>query len=105
MAPPGILEIALIVVVIIVLFGAKKIPELARSLGKATGEFKKGKTEIEAELTEIGKPVKEVKSKENTSSKIKQIAQVNGISTEGKSDEQLLDEIQKKMGPSIYIGK
>ena len=96
MAPPGLLEIALIVVAIIVLFGANKIPELAKSLGRATGEFKKGKHEIENELSDIGKPVKEGKSPENTSSKIKKMAQDLGIMTEGKSDEQLLDEIQKK---------
>jgi len=96
MAPPGLLEIALIVVAIIVLFGANKIPELAKSLGRATGEFKKGKHEIENELTDIGKPVKAVKSQENTSSKIKIMAQDLGIATEGKSDDQLLEEIQKK---------
>ena len=96
MAPPGAMEIALIVVAIIVLFGATKIPELARSLGKATGEFKKGKHEIERELVEAEKSVKETPG-ENKSSKIKQMARDIGISTEGKSDEQLLEEIQKKM--------
>ncbi len=93
----GPLEIVLIVVVIIVLFGASKIPELARSLGKATGEFKKGKQEIETELNEIVKPGKEIRSPEQSSSKIIKMAQDLGIATEGKSDEQLLDEIQKKM--------
>ena len=93
----GPLEIVLIVVVIIVLFGASKIPELARSLGKATGEFKKGKQEIENELNEIVKPGKEIRSPEQSSSKIIKMAQDLGIATEGKSDEQLLDEIQKKM--------
>ena len=92
----GPLEIVLIVVVIIVLFGASKIPELARSLGKATGEFKKGKQEIENELNEIVKPGNEIRSPEQ-SSKIKKMAQDLGIATEGKSDEQLLEEIQKKM--------
>ncbi|MFZ3382652.1 MAG: twin-arginine translocase TatA/TatE family subunit [Candidatus Methanoperedens sp.] len=91
------IEIALIVVVIIVLFGASKIPELARSLGKATGEFKKGKQEIESELSDSGKSGKEIKPPENSSSKIKTMAKDLGIATEGKSDEQLLDEIQKKM--------
>ena len=94
--PFGPLEIVLIVVVIIVLFGASKIPELARSLGKATGEFKKGKQEIENELNEIVKPGNEIRSPEQ-SSKIKKMAQDLGIATEGKSDEQLLEEIQKKM--------
>ena len=41
-------QIAVIVVLALVLFGgAKKIPELARSLGKAKGEFKKGAEEGE----------------------------------------------------------
>lgn len=93
----GPLEIVLIVVVIIVLFGASKIPELARSLGKATGEFKKGKQEIENELNDIVKPGKEIRSPEQSSSKIIKMAQDLGIATEGKSDEQLLEEIQKKM--------
>jgi sec-independent protein translocase protein TatA len=92
----GAPEIILIVIVVILLFGANKIPELARSLGKAAGEFKKGKSDIEAELTDIGKPVKAVKSQENASSKIKKMAQDLDIVTEGKSDEELLDEIQKK---------
>jgi len=92
----GAPEIILIVIVVILLFGANKIPELARSLGKATGEFKKGKNEIEAELTEIGKPVKVGNSQENTSLKIRKMAQDLGIATEGKNDEQLLDDIQKK---------
>ncbi len=89
------IEIGLIVVVIIVLFGANKIPELARSLGKASGEFKKGKNEIEDELNDISKPGS--KQVENPSQKIKTMAKDLGIATEGKSDEQLLDEIQKKM--------
>ncbi len=38
-------EIIVIAIVIAILFGAKKIPELARSLGKAKGEFKKGMEE------------------------------------------------------------
>ncbi|MEX0992089.1 MAG: twin-arginine translocase TatA/TatE family subunit [Actinomycetota bacterium] len=38
----GPTEIILILVVILLLFGAKKLPELARSLGKSSKEFKKG---------------------------------------------------------------
>ncbi len=101
MAPPGTMEILLIVVAIIILFGASKIPELARSLGKATGEFKKAKQEAELEVKEVEKSLKEGDTrKEKSSSKIRQMAKDLGISVEGKSDEQLLDEIQKKM-PTI----
>ena len=49
---PGPWELAIIVVVIVALFGAKKIPELARSIGKAKGEFKKGIAEGAAEADE-----------------------------------------------------
>ena len=104
MAPPGTWEIILIVVAIIVLFGASKIPELARSLGKATGEFKKAKSETERELKDVEKSIKESKSPEEKSSKIKQMASDLGISIEGKSDEQLLEEIQKKM-PTVKYEK
>ena len=92
----GTSEVVLIVLVVILLFGANKIPELARSLGKATGEFKKGKQEIELESREVEKSLKEKRSDEK-SSKIKEMARDLGITIEGKNDEQLLDEIQKKM--------
>ena len=39
---PGGMEVVLIIFVIILLFGARKLPELARSLGKSLSEFKKG---------------------------------------------------------------
>lgn len=52
----GLPEIVIILVVIGVLFfGGKKITELGRSLGRFSGEFKKGKTEVEKELKEIEK--------------------------------------------------
>lgn len=41
----------MIFVVILLLFGAKKLPELARGIGKSMGEFKKAKDEFERELT------------------------------------------------------
>jgi sec-independent protein translocase protein TatA len=47
---PGGLEIVLILVVILVLFGAKKIPELARGLGTGIKEFKKATREVTDEI-------------------------------------------------------
>lgn len=43
----GATEIILIVLVIIILFGAKKIPELAQGIGKGMKEFKKAIKEVE----------------------------------------------------------
>lgn len=46
-------EILVIAVVILLLFGAKKIPELARSLGRASYEFKKAKQDLIRETEEL----------------------------------------------------
>lgn len=46
---PGIWQILIVVMIIAIFFGAAKIPEIARSIGKAKGEFKKGLAEGEAE--------------------------------------------------------
>ena len=42
--------IFIIIIAIVFIFGAKKIPELAKTFGKAKGEFEKGKIEGEKEL-------------------------------------------------------
>ena len=44
-AAMGWQQILIIAIVILLLFGGKKIPELMRGLGKGIGEFKKGKDE------------------------------------------------------------
>lgn len=49
----GIPEIILIVVVVLLLFGAKRIPELARSLGKAQNEYKKAKAALKEEAEDL----------------------------------------------------
>ena len=52
---PGVWQVLIVVLIIAVLFGAKKIPDLARSLGKAKGEFKKGLAEGAKEEEELAK--------------------------------------------------
>ncbi|MDR3782673.1 MAG: twin-arginine translocase TatA/TatE family subunit [Candidatus Nitrosotalea sp.] len=42
-----------VVIIGVLIFGAKKIPELAKTFGKAKGEFEKGKIESEKELKEF----------------------------------------------------
>jgi sec-independent protein translocase protein TatA len=42
-----------VVIIGVLIFGAKKIPELARTFGKAKGEFEKGRIESEKELKEF----------------------------------------------------
>ncbi len=43
-------EIILILLVVLILFGAKKIPELAQGLGKGIREFKKAMRDVEEEI-------------------------------------------------------
>jgi sec-independent protein translocase protein TatA len=45
--------IIIVVVIAILIFGVKKIPELARTFGKAKSEFEKGRIESEKELKEF----------------------------------------------------
>lgn len=51
----GTPEIIAILVIVFLLFGAKKLPEFARGLGKSLGEFKKAKSEFEEELMKTEK--------------------------------------------------
>ena len=44
-------EMIVILGVLVLLFGANKIPKLARSAGQATNEFKKGREELEEDIT------------------------------------------------------
>lgn len=50
---PGGPEVLIVLFVLVLLFGANKIPKLARSSGQAMGEFKKGRQEIEEELQDV----------------------------------------------------
>jgi sec-independent protein translocase protein TatA len=50
---PGTQEMMIILLIAVLLFGANKIPKLARSTGEAMGEFQKGREEVEQELEEI----------------------------------------------------
>jgi len=43
----------IIVIVAVLIFGAKKIPELAKTLGKAKGDYEKGRIESEKDLKEF----------------------------------------------------
>ena len=51
----GFWEILLIVLVILLLFGGKKIPELMHGLGKGVKSFKQGMAEVEDELKDVKK--------------------------------------------------
>jgi len=55
----GPMEISLIFLALLLLFGAKKLPELARGIGKSMGEFKKARSEFEDEIMNAETEAKE----------------------------------------------
>lgn len=59
----GFSEILLILAVALIVFGPKKLPEAARLLGKAMGEFRRTLDEIRYELPEPSAPAEETPSK------------------------------------------
>jgi len=58
----GSQEMILIFIVVILLFGATKLPELARSMGKSVGEFKRAQHESELEMRKLNDPIKDAKN-------------------------------------------
>jgi sec-independent protein translocase protein TatA len=132
--------IFIVLVVLVLVFGTKKIPELAKSFGKAMGEFQKARIEMEKEMKAVTQaiqapitettqaiketiqaPITETTQAVNTSlaaerqpsssastvvqppaspfpeerSKLEKAAHDLGIITEGKTNEQLREEIRK----------
>lgn len=81
----------LILIAALFLFGPDKLPEMARSLGKAAGEFKKAQIEAEHELKKIDKPLNE------QDIKVHNLAIEMGIDVKGKTIEQLVEEIRSKV--------
>lgn len=64
----GTTELIIIMFIILLIFGAKKLPELAQGLGKGIREFKKASNEIQEELkidTEPEPPKQKIKTNEH----------------------------------------
>ena len=87
-------EVIIIVVIIAVLFlGVKKIPELARSLGKASTEYEKSRIEAKKEIQQI-------KSHNVDREKLESIADTLGIDYSTKNDEELRTSIETEIDKS-----
>ena len=66
LGPIGGPEMFLIFMVLLLLFGAKKLPQLARGIGKSVGEFRKAREEFEDEIRKGGEELdKEVKKSDD----------------------------------------
>jgi sec-independent protein translocase protein TatA len=85
----------LIIVVVLILFGATAIPKLARSMGRAKGEFSKAKREFESEAAKAetetaGQPAA-------SEEQVRKTARDLGIAEQGKSLAEVKALIQQKL--------
>jgi sec-independent protein translocase protein TatA len=85
--------VIIIIIGIIVFFGVKKIPELARSFGKATSEFEKARIEAKRELQQIRNKGEETIGRE----KLESIAETLGIDYTNKNDDELRIAIETEI--------
>jgi sec-independent protein translocase protein TatA len=69
MPPLGFWEIIIILAIVLLLFGGKKIPQLARDLGTGFREFKKTMSDAEKEVTDIRHEIEDTRPRSTTSEK------------------------------------
>lgn len=79
-----------VLAIVVLLFGSKKLPEVARALGKAVAEFNKGRMEVERELM---KAAREAEKQVGERERLEKAAIALGVETEGKSVEELREAI------------
>ncbi len=70
LSAPGVPEMILIAVVILIFFGGKKIPELMRGVGKGMREFKDAKDNVKSEI-ELGMKEKDMTANSTTAEEIR----------------------------------
>ncbi len=80
--------ILLIIIAALFLFGPQKLPELARGFGRAMGEFRRGRMEVEREITQQF-------PQEDPRAKMDRAASALGIATAGKSELQIKLDIAR----------
>ncbi|KCZ70456.1 Sec-independent protein translocase TatA [Candidatus Methanoperedens nitroreducens] len=86
----GTQELVLILIVALFLFGPSKLPELAQSLGKAVGEFKRAQIETERDL-------RANRFLNDKDIKIHNLAIEMGLDVQNKTPEQLVEEIRSRI--------
>lgn len=87
-------EVIIIVIIgLILIFGIKKIPELAKSFGKATTEYEKARIEAKKELQQIRNQNVSVVGRE----KLEAIAETLGIDYTNKNDDELRVAIEAEI--------
>ncbi len=94
----GPMELLLILGIILILFGPKKLPELARAVGKAKREYETALREPLKVDSETETETKKSEKKEKTEEEVLlETAKKLGIETDGKTIEEIADEVLKRV--------
>ncbi|MFL6322773.1 MAG: twin-arginine translocase TatA/TatE family subunit [Nitrososphaeraceae archaeon] len=88
--------IVIIIIAVVIIFGAKKIPELARSFGKASTEYEKSKIQAKKEIELIRSGNYNSDNNLNRE-KLETIADTLGIDCSARSDEELRNAIETEI--------
>ncbi len=91
--------IIIIFVALIVLLGTNRLPEVTRKFGKAVGEYKKAKNEVQNQFKDFSNSNLDVTGPvQNERQKLDMIAKSLGINSSNKTDDELRDLISSKIG-------
>ncbi len=88
----GLEWVFIIIIVVVLFFGVKKIPEIARSVGRASSEYQKAKIQAKQELNQMNAKDGEDKSTIDRE-KLESIADTLGIDSTNKNDAELREAI------------
>ena len=92
---PGGAELFFIVLVVIMLFGSKKIPELARGLGKGMREIKNATGDIQREIREGARDINNIKDQVNVEKQVKDLIKGDKEKKQQVSEEEVKPEASK----------
>ena len=87
--PIGWTELLIIILIALLLFGPRRLPELAKSMGEAINEFRKASSGATSSKKE-----EEEEKNSKKGSKVRELALSLGIDVTGKTDEELMEEIK-----------
>jgi sec-independent protein translocase protein TatA len=97
MLPGGFeLIILLIIIAVLLLFGPKKLPELARSIGRAWGELRRGKMEVERQIRDEFT----AEERRDVGSRLRDAARELGVDPASMQDSDLKLQIVRRIDPA-----
>ncbi|MEZ0345177.1 MAG: twin-arginine translocase TatA/TatE family subunit [Infirmifilum sp.] len=90
----GPTEILLLIIIALILFGPKKLPELAKAAGEAVRIFREESQKLTSSVEEASSPKSSTTSLSDE--ELRKLAEKLGVTAEGKSKEELVQEVIQK---------